>query len=88
MPVQSSLFSEKVDRLIRDMRVQSVTPADYLVSSDKDLIAQFIQELSNNAHSQDDLLNDAIKINKIIMIADQRMIDMKDSINSNKPALV
>jgi hypothetical protein len=51
MPVQSSLFSEKVDRIIRDMKVQTVTPADYLVSSDKDLISQFIEELSNNAHS-------------------------------------
>ena len=48
---------------------------DVVVSSDKDIVLQFIEELQSHRHSLDEFIEDAIKINKLLLIADSRIID-------------
>ena len=51
LPNQALVYSEKVDRLIRDMQVKQLLTEDVLVSSDKDRVEQFIEELQSHRHS-------------------------------------
>lgn len=61
------------------MRVKSQLTEDVIVSSDKDIVLQFIEELQSHQHSQDEFLEDAIKINKLLHVADQRVINNEGS---------
>jgi hypothetical protein len=38
LPNQALVYSQKVDRLIRDMQVKQLVTEDVLVSSDKDIV--------------------------------------------------
>jgi hypothetical protein len=38
LPNQAIVYSQKVDRLIRDMQVKQLLTEDVLVSSDKDIV--------------------------------------------------
>ena len=70
LPNQALVYSQKVDRLIRDMQVKQLVTEDVLVSSDKDIVQQFIEELQSHRHSLDEFIEDAIKINKLLLVTD------------------